>query len=254
MSEVMIEMKNIHKKFGSNHVLKGVDLTVNEGEAVALLGSSGSGKSTLLRCINLLETPDSGDVRINDFSFNANKINKHVKLEARRRTAMVFQNFGLFANKTALENVTEALITVRKMPKNEAIEIGRKYLDKVGLLDAASQYPSTLSGGQKQRVAISRALALDPKIILFDEPTSALDPELVGEVQRVIRKVAEEKVTMLIVTHEMDFARDVADKIAFMSEGQILETATPSEFFTNPKNERTQKFLERYLQRFSYSI
>ena len=254
MSNVMIEMNNIHKKFGNNHVLKGVDLTVNEGETVALLGSSGSGKSTLLRCINLLETPDAGDVRINDYIFSANKINKHVKLEARRRTAMVFQNFGLFANKTALENVTEALITVRKKNKAEAIEIGRKYLDKVGLLDQANQYPSTLSGGQKQRVAISRALALDPKIILFDEPTSALDPELVGEVQRVIRKVAEEKVTMLIVTHEMDFARDVADKVAFMSEGQILETATPSEFFTNPKNERTQKFLERYLQRFSYSI
>ncbi len=254
MSNVMIEMNNIHKKFGNNHVLKGVDLTVNEGETVALLGSSGSGKSTLLRCINLLETPDAGDVRINDYSFTASKINKHVKLEARRRTAMVFQNFGLFANKTALENVTEALITVRKKSKSDAIEIGRKYLDKVGLLEQANQYPSTLSGGQKQRVAISRALALDPKIILFDEPTSALDPELVGEVQRVIRKVAEEKVTMLIVTHEMDFARDVADKVAFMSEGQIIETATPSEFFTNPKNERTQKFLERYLQRFSYSI
>ena len=229
MSEVMIEMKNIQKRFKNNHVLKGVDLTVNEGETVALLGSSGSGKSTLLRCINLLEIPDEGDVRINDFSFSADKINKHVKLEARRRTAMVFQNFGLFANKTALENVTEALITVRKKSKAEANE-------------------------QKQRVAISRALALDPKIILFDEPTSALDPELVQEVQRVIRKVAEEKVTMLIVTHEMDFARDVADKVAFMSEGQILETASPTEFFTNPKNERTQKFLERYMQRFTYTI
>ena len=246
MSEVMIEMKNIQKRFKNNHVLKGVDLTVNEGETVALLGSSGSGKSTLLRCINLLEIPDEGDVRINDFSFSADKINKHVKLEARRRTAMVFQNFGLFANKTALENVTEALITVRKKSKAEANEIGRRYLDKVGMLGAANQYPSTLSGGQKQRVAISRALALDPKIILFDEPTSAL--------QRVIRKVAEEKVTMLIVTHEMDFARDVADKVAFMSEGQILETASPTEFFTNPKNERTQKFLERYMQRFTYTI
>ena len=150
--------------------------------------------------------------------------------------------------------MTEALITVRKKSKAEANEIGRKYLDKVGMLGAANQYPSTLSGGQKQRVAISRALALDPKIILFDEPTSALDPELVQEVQRVIRKVAEEKVTMLIVTHEMDFARDVADKVAFMSEGQILETASPTEFFTNPKNERTQKFLERYMQRFTYTI
>ncbi len=254
MSEAMIEINNIHKSFDKNHVLKGVDLTVNKGETVALLGSSGSGKSTLLRCINLLETPDDGQIRINDFNFSAGKINKKTKLEARRRTAMVFQNFGLFANKTALENVTEALITVKKLDKSKAVEIGRTYLDKVGLLAQADQYPSTLSGGQKQRVAISRALALDPRIILFDEPTSALDPELVGEVLGVIKKAANEKVTMLIVTHEMDFARDVADKVAFMSEGKIVETAEPKEFFTNPKNERSQKFLERYFQRYTYII
>ena len=254
MSETMIEINNIHKSFDKNHVLKGVNLTVNKGETVALLGSSGSGKSTLLRCINLLETPDDGQIRINDFHFSAGKINKKIKLEARRNTAMVFQNFGLFANKTALENVTEALITVKKLDKAKAVEIGRTFLDKVGLLDQAGQYPSTLSGGQKQRVAISRALALDPKIILFDEPTSALDPELVGEVLGVIKKAANEKVTMLIVTHEMDFARDVADKVAFMSEGEIVETSTPKEFFTNPKNERSQKFLERYFQRYTYVI
>jgi len=254
MSETMIEINNIHKSFDKNHVLKGVNLTVNKGETVALLGSSGSGKSTLLRCINLLETPDDGQIRINDFHFSAGKINKKIKLEARRRTAMVFQNFGLFANKTALENVTEALITVKKLDKAKAVEIGRTFLDKVGLLDQAGQYPSTLSGGQKQRVAISRALALDPKIILFDEPTSALDPELVGEVLGVIKKAANEKVTMLIVTHEMDFARDVADKVAFMSEGEIVETSTPKEFFTNPQNERSQKFLERYFQRYTYVI
>lgn len=254
MSETMIEINNIHKSFDKNHVLKGVNLTVNKGETVALLGSSGSGKSTLLRCINLLETPDDGQIRINDFHFSAGKINKKIKLEARRCTAMVFQNFGLFANKTALENVTEALITVKKLDKAKAVEIGRTFLDKVGLLDQADQYPSTLSGGQKQRVAISRALALDPKIILFDEPTSALDPELVGEVLGVIKKAANEKVTMLIVTHEMDFARDVADKVAFMSEGEIVETSTPKEFFTNPQNERSQKFLERYFQRYTYVI
>ena len=254
MSETMIEINNIHKSFDKNHVLKGVNLTVNKGETVALLGSSGSGKSTLLRCINLLETPDDGQIRINDFHFSAGKINKKIKLEARRNTAMVFQNFGLFANKTALENVTEALITVKKLDKAKAVEIGRTFLDKVGLLDQAGQYPSTLSGGQKQRVAISRALALDPKIILFDEPTSALDPELVGEVLGVIKKAANEKVTMLIVTHEMDFARDVADKVAFMSEGEIVETSTPKEFFTNPQNERSQKFLERYFQRYMYVI
>lgn len=254
MSGPMIEIKNIHKSFDKNHVLKGVDLTVNKGETVALLGSSGSGKSTLLRCINLLETPDDGQIRINDFHFSAGKINKKIKLEARRCTAMVFQNFGLFANKTALENVTEALITVKRLDKSEAEEIGRRHLDKVGLLAQADQYPSTLSGGQKQRVAISRALALDPEIILFDEPTSALDPELVGEVLGVIRKAADEKVTMLIVTHEMDFARDVADKVAFMSEGKIVETSTPKEFFTAPKNERSQKFLERYFQRYTYVI
>lgn len=247
----MIELRGIQKSFHDTHVLKGIDLDVKEGQTVALIGASGSGKSTLLRCINLLEKPDKGTISIGDFKFDADNINNHIKLEARKRTAMVFQNFGLFENKTALENVTEALLVVQKKPKAEAIDIARRHLDKVGLLDKANSYPSTLSGGQKQRVAIARALAMDPKIVLFDEPTSALDPELVQEVLNVIKQVSEEKVTMLIVTHEMDFARDVADKVAFMESGEILESAPPEEFFRNPKNERTRKFLDRYLQRFN---
>lgn len=250
----MIELRGIYKSFKGVQVLKGIDLTVNEGQTVALIGASGSGKSTLLRCINLLERPDKGTIRIGDFEFNAQGINGRVKNEARKRTAMVFQGFGLFENKTAMENITEALIVVQKKSKADALEIGRQYLDKVGLLDKANAYPQTLSGGQKQRIAIARALALNPKIILFDEPTSALDPELVQEVLRVIKQVSDEKVTMLIVTHEMDFARDVADQIAFMEAGEILESAPPEEFFISPRNERTKQFLNRYLQRFAYSI
>lgn len=250
----MIELKGIYKAFRETKVLNGVDLTVEEGQTVALIGASGSGKSTLLRCINLLEKPDKGSVTIGDFQFDAHGINSRVKLEARKRTAMVFQNFGLFGNKTALENVTEALKVVQKKSREEADEIGRLYLDKVGLLNKSGSYPAALSGGQKQRIAIARALALNPKILLFDEPTSALDPELVSEVLRVIRQVSEENATMLIVTHEMDFARDVADKIAFMESGKILESAPPREFFMAPKNERTKQFLDRYLQRFNYFI
>ncbi len=250
----MIELKGIHKSFRSTEVLKGVDLSVEEGQTVALIGSSGSGKSTLLRCINLLEKPDKGTVRIGDFYFDAHDINGRIKREARKRTAMVFQGFGLFENKTVLENVTEALKVVQKKSVEEADDIGKQYLEKVGLSNKKNNYPRTLSGGQKQRVAIARALALDPKIILFDEPTSALDPELVQEVLRVIKQVSEAKVTMLIVTHEMDFAHDVADRIAFMADGEILESAPPNEFFTNPKSDRAKQFLDRYLQRFNYTI
>ncbi|NLK95304.1 MAG: amino acid ABC transporter ATP-binding protein [Clostridiales bacterium] len=250
----MIEVRNIHKSFNNVEVLKGINLTVEDGQTVALIGSSGSGKSTLLRCINLLETPSDGEIVIGDFSFHAKEINKSVKKVARRKTAMVFQGFHLFENKTSLENVTEALKVVQKIPKKEADEIGKAYLNKVGMLEKKDYYPVALSGGQRQRVAIARALALKPKIILFDEPTSALDPELVQEVLNVIKKVSEEKVTMLIVTHEMDFAREVADKIAFMDAGQIVEVAPSKEFFTNPQNERTKQFIARYMQRFSYSI
>lgn len=250
----MIEIKNIHKSFRGVEVLRGIDLSVQPGETVALIGSSGSGKSTLLRCINLLETPDEGEITIDDFHFRAGAVNRKVKQEARRRATMVFQNFNLFENKTALENVTEALKVVQKIPAKEADEIGEEYLKRVGLLEKKNNYPAALSGGQKQRVAIARALALKPKIILFDEPTSALDPELVQEVLSVIRKVSKEKVTMLIVTHEMDFARDVADRIAFMDQGKILDISPAKEFFAHTANERVKQFLASYLAQFSYVV
>lgn len=250
----MIEIKNIHKSFRGVEVLRGIDLSVQPGETVALIGSSGSGKSTLLRCINLLETPDEGEITIDDFHFRAGAVNRKVKQEARRRATMVFQNFNLFENKTALENVTEALKVVQKIPAKEAEEIGEEYLKRVGLLERKNNYPAALSGGQKQRVAIARALALKPKIILFDEPTSALDPELVQEVLSVIRKVSKEKVTMLIVTHEMDFARDVADRIAFMDQGRILDISPAKEFFAHTANERVKQFLASYLAQFSYVV
>lgn len=250
----MIEIKNIHKSFRGVEVLRGIDLSVQPGETVALIGSSGSGKSTLLRCINLLETPDEGEITIDDFHFQAGAVNRKVKQEARRRATMVFQNFNLFENKTALENVTEALKVVQKIPAKEAEEIGEEYLKRVGLLEKKNNYPAALSGGQKQRVAIARALALKPKIILFDEPTSALDPELVQEVLSVIRKVSREKVTMLIVTHEMDFARDVADRIAFMDQGRILDISPAKEFFAHTANERVKQFLASYLAQFSYVV
>lgn len=250
----MIEIKNIHKSFRGVEVLQGIDLSVQPGETVALIGSSGSGKSTLLRCINLLETPDEGEITIDDFHFRAGAVNRKVKQEARRRATMVFQNFNLFENKTALENVTEALKVVQKIPAKEAEEIGEEYLKRVGLLEKKNNYPAALSGGQKQRVAIARALALKPKIILFDEPTSALDPELVQEVLSVIRKVSREKVTMLIVTHEMDFARDVADRIAFMDQGRILDISPAKEFFAHTANERVKQFLASYLAQFSYVV
>lgn len=250
----MIEIKNIHKSFRGVEVLRGIDLSVQPGETVALIGSSGSGKSTLLRCINLLETPDEGEITIDDFHFRAGAVNRKVKQEARRRATMVFQNFNLFENKTTLENVTEALKVVQKIPAKEAEEIGEEYLKRVGLLEKKNNYPAALSGGQKQRVAIARALALKPKIILFDEPTSALDPELVQEVLSVIRKVSKEKVTMLIVTHEMDFARDVADRIAFMDQGRILDISPAKEFFAHTANERVKQFLASYLAQFSYVV
>ena len=250
----MIEIKNIHKSFRGVEVLRGIDLSVQPGETVALIGSSGSGKSTLLRCINLLETPDEGEITIDDFHFRSGAVNRKVKQEARRRATMVFQNFNLFENKTALENVTEALKVVQKIPAKEAKEIGEEYLKRVGLLEKKNNYPAALSGGQKQRVAIARALALKPKIILFDEPTSALDPELVQEVLSVIRKVSKEKVTMLIVTHEMDFARDVADRIAFMDQGRILDISPAKEFFAHTANERVKQFLASYLAQFSYVV
>ncbi len=250
----MIEVKGIHKAFGKNEVLKGVDVEVEKGEVVVILGPSGSGKTTLLRCINFLEKADEGELAVGDARVQFKHATRKDILNIRRKTAMVFQNHNLFNNKTALENVTEGLITARKVPKKDAEEIGRKVLDKVGLSDKYDAYPCHLSGGQQQRVGIARALALNPEVILFDEPTSALDPELVGEALALIKKVAREGITMIVVTHEMSFASDVASKVIFMDGGVVVEQGTPRDIFVNPKEERTKQFLKRILPGESYEI
>ncbi len=240
----MIEIKHLHKSFGKLEVLKDITETIAANEVVCVIGPSGSGKSTFLRCINLLEEPTSGDiiidgVKINDPSLDINKI--------RERLGMVFQSFNLFPHKTTLENITMAPIEVKKIPKEEAERAGMELLRRVGLEDKAGVYPRALSGGQKQRVAIARALAMQPTIMLFDEPTSALDPEMVGEVLQVMRDLAHGGMTMVIVTHEMGFAREVADRVLFMDGGVIVEQGTPREIFENPRNERTQSFLSKVL-------
>ena len=227
-------------------VLKGVDLTVNKGDVVAILGPSGSGKTTFLRCLNFLETTDSGTLIFDGEQFDLGKITKADIARLRKKTAFVFQNYNLFRNKTALQNVTEGLVIARKMPKAQADAIGMKMLEKVGLADRADSYPRQLSGGQQQRVAIARALATDPEILYFDEPTSALDPELTGEVLKVIRGLAEQKTTMIIVTHEMAFARDVADQVIFMDGGIIVEQGDARQVIEHPREERTRQFLSRY--------
>jgi len=236
-------LKNIHKTFGNLEVIKGIDLDINNGEVISILGPSGTGKSTLLRCINCLEVADEGEIQIEDYSVNINKIAKHDKLWLRRNTAMVFQGFYLFNNKTVLNNITEGLKVVKKIKKSDAEERALKILEQVGLLEKKDDYPSSLSGGQQQRVAIGRALALDPKILLFDEPTSALDPELVNEVLVLIKELAKQNKTMLIVTHEINFARNVSDRVCFMDQGIILEQVPAKELIDNPKNERTRQFL-----------
>ncbi|WP_409342033.1 amino acid ABC transporter ATP-binding protein [Paenibacillus sp. MBLB4367] len=236
----MIKVKNLVKSFGNVSVLKGVDLTVQEKEVVVLLGASGSGKSTLLRCINFLEIYDDGEVYIRGEKCDPHKTNLN---QVRQEVGMVFQHFNLFPHKTVLENIIEAPIHVKKMKKKDATEIAYDLLEKVGLKDKAHEYPDRLSGGQKQRVAIARALAMAPRIMLFDEPTSSLDPELVGEVFQVMRQLAKEGMTMVIVTHEMGFAREVADRVVFMGDGRIMEEAHPEQFFANPKTERAQQFL-----------
>ncbi|WP_026476548.1 amino acid ABC transporter ATP-binding protein [Alkaliphilus transvaalensis] len=245
----MISTKNLYKSFGKLEVLKGINLEVKKGEVVVIIGPSGSGKSTFLRCLNYLESPDAGIISLNNMQVDTQEVKQKEILALRRGTAMVFQGYNLFKNKTALENVIEALLIVKKMPKDKAIQLGESLLDMVGLKDKRDQYPSTLSGGQQQRVAIARAMAVNPHVILFDEPTSALDPELVGEVLGVIRKLAEENMTMIIVTHEMSFARDVADRVIFMDEGIIVEEGLPSEIFSNPKEERTKRFLRQIINR-----
>lgn len=239
----MIKIENLHKSFKGTEVLKGIDLEINQSEVVAILGPSGTGKSTLLRCLNYLVEPTQGKIIIGDVKVDVNNASKKDITELRKHTSMVFQNYNLFKNKTALENVMEALVVVHKKSKEEAKEIALKLLEKVGMLERKDFYPSKLSGGQQQRVGIARAMAVNPNVILFDEPTSALDPELVGEVLSVIKSLAKEGITMLIVTHEIGFAREVADRIIFMDEGVIAEEGTPEEIFNNPKNERTARFL-----------
>lgn len=240
----MIEVKNLEKSFGKNHVLRGINETINEGEVVCIIGPSGSGKSTFLRCLNLLEQPTSGEVILDGEKINApdRDIDK-----IREKLGMVFQNFNLFPHMSVLDNITMAPIKVKGQARGEAEAEARRLLDVVGLLDKAEAYPSSLSGGQKQRVAIARALAMKPEIMLFDEPTSALDPEMVGEVLAVMKQLAEDGMTMVIVTHEMGFAREVADRVLFIDGGIILEQGTPEEIFGNPQNERTQTFLSMVL-------
>ncbi|CAM4409745.1 L-cystine transport system ATP-binding protein [Paenibacillus endophyticus] len=250
----MIQLTQIKKSFGRNEVLKGIDLTVKKGEVVAILGPSGSGKTTLLRCLNYLEKPNDGQITIDDFTVNCKRPDKKDIHTLRQKSAMVFQQYNLFKHKTAVENVMEGLVIVKKLPKDEARKKSAELLEKVGLGNKLDAYPSELSGGQQQRVGIARALALNPEVILFDEPTSALDPELVGEVLSVIRKIAKEGITMIIVTHEMGFAQDVANHVVFMDGGVIVEEGKPNEIFNYPKEERTKQFLKRITPEGVYSI
>ncbi len=239
----MLQIKGIEKAFGDLPVLRGIDLKVAQGDVVAILGPSGSGKTTLLRCLNFLEPADGGQLVFDGASYDLGRMSRKDIAALRRKTAFVFQNYNLFLNKTALQNVTEGLTVARRMKKDEATAIGKKCLDKVGLSDRYDYYPSQLSGGQQQRVAIARALATDPEIIYFDEPTSALDPELTGEVLSVMRQLAQEGMTMLVVTHEMGFAKTVSNKVIFMEDGRIVEEGPSGEFFGNPKQQRTRAFL-----------
>lgn len=245
----MLEIKNIKKTFGNLDVLKDVSLQVEKGDVIVILGPSGSGKTTLLRCMDFLEMPDSGKMIFDGGTLDFKNVTKKQIAAFRKKTGFVFQDYNLFSNKTALQNVTEGLITGRGMKKAEAEEIGRKMLEKVGMLDKCNYYPHELSGGQQQRVAIARAMAPNPEVIFFDEPTSALDPERIGEVLQVMRELAKEGVTMVVVTHEMEFARHVATHIIFMDGGVVAEEASPAEFFANPKEERTRQFLSRILDR-----
>ena len=239
----MLEIQNIRKSFGNLEVLRGVDIRVERGDVAAILGPSGSGKTTLLRCMNFLEKADEGVMIFGWETYAMTRISKKEAAGLRRKTAFVFQTYNLLQNKTALANVTEGLIVARKMPKAEAVEIGKRALDRVGLSDRYDYYPSQLSGGQQQRVAIARGVAAEPEIIFFDEPTSALDPELTGEVLAVMRRLAGDGMTMLVVTHEMSFARTVSNRVIFMENGVIVEEGPSKDFFASPKKERTKAFL-----------
>lgn len=244
MNNIHVNVENLHKSFGKLEVLKDISTTIKKGEVVAIIGPSGSGKSTFLRCLNLLETPTSGRVWVGEEEITAPKVNI---TKVRQNIGMVFQHFHLFPHKTVLENLTYAPMKVKGLSKQEADAMGTDLLRQVGLSEKANEYPSRLSGGQKQRVAIARALAMSPEIMLFDEPTSALDPEMVKEVLTVMKGLAHTGMTMVIVTHEMGFAREVADRIIFMDDGALVEEASPQEFFSNPTSKRAQDFLEKVL-------
>lgn len=244
----MIAVKGLRKSFGENEILQGIDVHVNAGDVVVILGPSGSGKTTLLRCINFLEKADDGFLTVGDMTLDLKSVKKRDIAAVRKRTGYVFQNYNLFINKTARENVMLGLTVGRKMHKDQAYAIATAALDRVGLSDRYDHYPSQLSGGQQQRVGIARAIALNPEVILFDEPTSALDPELIGEVLQVMKDLAEDGMTMLVVTHEMGFARDVANHVIFMDGGIIVEQGSPDEIFNHPQHERTCQFLRRILK------
>lgn len=242
----MISVEKLTKSFGKNTVLDNIDLSIQEGEVVTIIGPSGSGKSTLLRCLNLLEKPDNGIIKIAETELDVKHHSKKEELALRNQSAMVFQSYNLFKNKTALENITLAPLVNQKLNKAEATELGLSLLKQVGLLEQANQYPVTLSGGQQQHIAIARALAVKPKVLLFDEPTSALDPERVNEVLQVIQQLAKQKITMVIVTHEMDFAKHVADRIIFMADGHIVEQGPAKQVIDFPQQEQTKRFVRQF--------
>lgn len=243
-SKKIVEIKNLNKWFGKNQILKSINLSINKGEVVVILGPSGSGKSTLLRCINRLETIDSGEIRVGEDMITDPKINI---FEARKKIGVVFQHFNLFPHLSVLKNVTIGCTEVLKMPSNEADKIAKQLLERVGIGDKINAYPSKISGGQKQRVAIARALAMQPQVMMFDEPTSALDPEMIGEVLNVIKDLAKEDRTMILITHEIGFAREAADRVIFIDEGEIIEQGRPKEIFLNPKTDRAKAFLNKVL-------
>ena len=242
---MILEAKGIKKSFGKAEILKGLDLSIDKGDVVAILGRSGSGKTTLLRCLDFLEKADEGKLIFDGVEYDLKTITKKQIRELRLKTGFVFQSYNLFSNMTALENVMEGLVTARKINKKEALETSLSMLEKVGMTEWKDHYPIQLSGGQQQRVAIARALATKPEVIYFDEPTSALDPELTGEVLTVMKKLAEDGMTMIVVTHEMGFARRVANRVVFMEEGRVLEEGDPETIFTSPKEKRTQEFISR---------
>ena len=250
----MLEAKNLHKKFGTNEVLKGIDFNVNKGEVVAVLGSSGSGKTTLLRCISFLEKADKGEIVFDDFRKDITKVKNREIRQLRMKMGFVFQNYNLFRNKTAIQNIMEGLRIARRIPAAQAKDTAVNMLEKVGMLDRADYYPDQLSGGQQQRVAIARAIAASPEVILFDEPTSALDPELTSEVLDVMKMLANEGTTMVVVTHEMGFAQNAANRVVFMEGGVIIEDRPPKEFFSSPREESVKRFLRRSMFDYDYTI